>query len=59
MVGLRVTVGRFGICLVDGFGFGVKCRFGGWIGFGFGYIVGKVVGFRINVGWSGVGWIGV
>ena len=54
VVGLRVAVGRFGICLVDGFGFEVRSRFDGWVGFGFGYIVGKVVGFRVNVGWIGV-----
>ena len=59
VVGLRVTVGRFGICLVRGFGFGVRCRFDEWVGFGFGYIVGKVVGFWVKVGWIGVGWIGV
>ena len=29
VVGRRVIVGRFGICLVDGFGFEVRSRFDG------------------------------
>ena len=42
------------------------CRFDGWVGFGFGYVDGKVVGFRVTVGiycridewvWLGVGYV--